>query len=141
PPATFSVTFDSAGTFNYFCRIHGSDLGGGNVGGMSGHLTVVEPVPEPTRSLFSAGLASAAVVGVRRRVRARSAGAPAADPTPPRSGFTLIEVLVGVAILCVLTGLMLPPLHRHRESGNYPPCRNHLRQIGAAIHNYESMHG
>jgi prepilin-type N-terminal cleavage/methylation domain-containing protein len=143
PPATFSVTFDTPGTFNYFCRIHGFDLGGGNVGGMSGHVTVVVPVPEPTMVLFSAGLASAAVVGVRRRFRARpkGAGTPEADPTPPRSGFTLVEVLVGIAILAVLTGMLLPAIHRVRESGNYLTCRNHLRQIGAAIHNYESMHG
>ena len=89
PGATFSFTFDTPGTYAYYCRIHGFDLGGGNVVGMSGHVTVLQPVPEPSMILLSAGLASAVIAGVRRRLRARTAGAdsPEAEPRPQRSGY------------------------------------------------------
>ena len=40
---TFTHTFTQAGTFNYYCTNHGIDLGGGNVTGMSGHVTVQNP--------------------------------------------------------------------------------------------------
>jgi plastocyanin len=44
PGATFDHTFENIGTFNYYCLIHGADIGGGQVSGMSGSITVV---PEP----------------------------------------------------------------------------------------------
>ena len=37
-PFTFDHTFTAVGTFNYYCTVHGFDAGGGNVGGMSGHV-------------------------------------------------------------------------------------------------------
>ena len=52
---SFDHVFTETGTCNYYCTVHGADLGGGNVGGMSGHVTVV---PEPaTLGLPMAGLA------------------------------------------------------------------------------------
>lgn len=44
--STFDHTFTQLGTFEYYCLIHGADLGGGQVSGMSGSITVA-PVPEP----------------------------------------------------------------------------------------------
>ena len=44
---TFFHTFTHAGVFNYYCSIHGFDAGGGNVGGMSGHITVLTATPPP----------------------------------------------------------------------------------------------
>ena len=46
-PFSFFHTFSHAGVFNYYCSIHGFDAGGGNVGGMSGHITVLAATPPP----------------------------------------------------------------------------------------------
>ena len=59
PGSTFDHIFNSVGTFNYYCIPHGSDLGGGNVGGMSGSITVV---PEP--GAWSLGLMALALTRV-----------------------------------------------------------------------------
>src|SRR5262245_47205282 len=58
-----------------------------------------------------------------------------------RSAMSLLELLVVVAIIAVMFGLMLPAVQRVRESSNYIRCRNNLRQIGLAIHVYESANG
>ena len=53
-------------------------------------------------------------------------------------GFTLIELLVVIAIIAVLIALLLPAVQQARESARKTQCKNNLKQIGLALHNYES---
>jgi prepilin-type N-terminal cleavage/methylation domain-containing protein len=56
-------------------------------------------------------------------------------------GFTLVELLVVIAIIGILIALLLPAAQAAREAARKTQCKNNLRQIGLALHNYQSSHG
>lgn len=87
----------------------------------------VDAVPESCLVFISSSLGELSMNLPRRR--------------KPVRGFTLIELLVVIAIIAVLIALLLPAVQQAREAARRSQCRNHLKQLGLAYHNYHDTHG
>src|SRR5438128_1300510 len=68
-----------------------------------------------------------------------SGGRAMATSLKRRLGFTLIELLVVIAIIAVLIALLLPAVQQAREAARKAQCKNNLKQMGLALHNFHDV--
>ena len=60
-------------------------------------------------------------------------------PVPPRRAFTVIELLVVIGVIAVLAALIIPAVMMSRSAARGAACKNNLRQLGLALHNFEGV--
>lgn len=77
---------------------------------------------------------------VRRRLRSPAAHC-SSLLTAARDGFTVLELLIVMGVVSVLTAILLPAIGATREAARQLQCKNQLKQIGLALHNYHDICG
>ncbi len=93
----------------------------------------------PSRRMYGLG-AVLASVGFVLFVIARSKHFNRHRTQQARLGFTLIELLVTIGIIALLLAISLPAMQRAREAASRGQCANNLKQLGTALHSYQSIH-
>jgi prepilin-type N-terminal cleavage/methylation domain-containing protein/prepilin-type processing-associated H-X9-DG protein len=71
----------------------------------------------------------------------RSFDAPVRASRSMRTAFTMVELLVSIAIIGLMIGLLMPAIQSAREAARFTQCNNNLRQIGLTTHQYRDVHG